>query len=355
MQEGFSFCGIDVATLGIHYAPDNASVYTFNQTWQPQVQTFEGFHGALYYGETVQPKEFRLRCYFEEQNVNEGIIDDVLRLFHRGKTGRLVFSTRPWLWYSATVISVDVSQLRSYRNGFITITLRAYYPFARCDYLTLEDIRDAGFDTTSQAFLNNSSFMTRDLLPETDFENITQNKILVLHNPGSEYASVAIGLSGEAGSGITITNVTTGDEAKFIAFTRSTTTNVDKTVICDALNGKTILTNGNSKQLEFTYHDHGFIRLAPNKVLASNIAFTTEGNAIYGYAFNETHIGKWINAYGSWYKITSLSNSGAILDASLQGQLNFVSDISEMNELVVTLEGNAVLDTLTFTYKPTFR
>lgn len=161
MQGNFTFCGVDVATLGIRYAPDMTGTYVYTQTWNPSVQTFEGFHGGIYYGETVQPKEFRLRCYFEDQNINEGVLDRVWNLFSHGRTGRLVFKERPWVWYIATAGGVDVSQLRNYRNGFVTIILRAYCPFARCDAMCLEDLTEAGIDAGAASVTETSAFLSR--------------------------------------------------------------------------------------------------------------------------------------------------------------------------------------------------
>lgn len=37
MQGNFTFCGVDVATLGIRYAPDMTGTYVYTQTWNPSV------------------------------------------------------------------------------------------------------------------------------------------------------------------------------------------------------------------------------------------------------------------------------------------------------------------------------
>lgn len=354
MQGGFSFCGVDVATLGIVYAPDMSGTYVYGQTWQPQVQNFEGFNGALYCGETVQPKEFRLRCYFEDSNVNDGVIDRVLDLFARGRTGRLVFNQRPWVWYTATAVAVDLSQFRNYRNGFLNITLRAYYPFARSDKMTLDDFQEA---EQTETLLNTTNFVPQDAMPPTSYNTITSSKVIHLLNPGNDYAALSIAVAGEAGDGVLITNTTTGQECKLIAFTKQLTTQQNAEVICDSLNGKTIIGTNQNASLGFVYHDHGFLTLKPSGSVIRNIDVELDGNTITSESVSSSWVNRFACVHGQWYKITSALEGNAVLDddGELQGQEDTQIYIADINELVVQPLANCELDSLRFSYKPTFR
>ena len=362
MQGDFSFCGVSVASLGVRYAPDMSGTYVHFETWNPHVQTFEGFHGGLYYGETVQPKEFKLRCYFEDDHINEGVLDKLQNLFRRGRMGRLVFNTRPWLYYIATTASIDYTQLRNYRNGFLVITMRAYYPFARCDYDSLDALEAAGFDVTDPALLNTASFLRQDSLPQTAFENVSANKILYLYNAGTVRAPLAIALSGEAGDGVTITNLTTGQACRFVAFTGSGTTSAGKEILCDAMNGKTVLTDGDTAELAFTFHDYGFLELEPCSASASNLELNAQGNVVSGYDFTEDDVGKCLlvpvdASHSEWFPIRSVVDGTATLDddGALSSPASFTSGLVTLNQIAVTLSAGASLDTLRFSYKPTFR
>ena len=285
MDGGFSFCGMEAGKLGIQYAPDMPSTYIYGETYSEHQEAFEGHDGSLHYGTTVKAKQFRLRCYFENSHVNEGILDRVLDFFYRGRTGRLVFAQRDWLWYSATVASVDTTQLRNHLNGFITINLVAHYPFGRCDFMSVDSYDSVADLTADESLLNKTGFILTSQMPQMNFTNITANKTFVLYNPGTEYADVAISFSGAGENGVKITNVTTGQEERFLAFTKASTTDAGKYVICDSLNGKTILTDGNGNStMQRMYHDYGFIRLAPARDTKRNLNVSLSGNTVMSKA-----------------------------------------------------------------------
>lgn len=59
MQGGFSFCGTDIADLGLEYVPETANTYVFaGSDYKIHEQVFDGHHGGYYYGSTVSPKVF---------------------------------------------------------------------------------------------------------------------------------------------------------------------------------------------------------------------------------------------------------------------------------------------------------
>ncbi len=142
MTGGFTFDGIDIADLGLEYVPDNQNTYVYKPSqWNMNEESFDGHDGGYFYGTTVKPKDFTLRCIYEDSHVNSGGMTRLFHAFKRGRTGRLIFAKRPWCWYVTTVVSVDISQMTNYMNGVVTINMRAYYPFARTDktYITDED------------------------------------------------------------------------------------------------------------------------------------------------------------------------------------------------------------------------
>ena len=133
MKGGFSFCGVDIADLGLEYAPENKDAYVYAPAESNiHEETFEGHDGGYSYGASKQPKQFTLRCYYEDKNIAQGLMAKVLDLFKVGKKGMLIFKRRPWCYYYATVTAKpDISQIYTYLNGIIVITMKAYYPFAR--------------------------------------------------------------------------------------------------------------------------------------------------------------------------------------------------------------------------------
>ena len=132
MRGGFSFCGIDIADLGIEYAPENKDTYVYRPSKSNVYEeTFDGHDGGYFFGSSKQPKEFVLRCYYEDKHIARGLMARIYDLFRVGQSGKLIFSQRPWCYYYATVTDFDDSTMYNYMNGLFVITMKAYYPFAR--------------------------------------------------------------------------------------------------------------------------------------------------------------------------------------------------------------------------------
>lgn len=357
MRGGFSFCGVDIADLGLEYAPALGNTYVFGAgEVSVQQEEFEGQDGGYFYGTTVKPKDFVLRCFFQDEHIAHGIISRIDGFFRRGRTGRLVFDKRDWLWYTATVINVDVKDLKNYKNGFITITLRAYYPFARHDYLGISTA-----NAYSDYLQKNSGLLKNSVMPGTAADApLNENINMLLYNGGTEPASVAIAIAGNAGEAVTtIRNKTTKQTCGFVAFTKADTTDAGKYILLDGINGKTLITDGTESEYGFMYHDHGFIELAPSFPIERNVS------VLYNQDENTVNIpmsvaryglmGKYIYLENGWRKITGINDAGdAIVDYLFSGKGNAVTNIVTMNEISIELSAGAELTKLEFIYKPTF-
>ena len=355
MQGGFSFCGVDIAKFGLEYVPPLDQTYVFGSApYEVHQETFDAHHGGYFYGTTVQPKDFTLKCLYQDQHIAHGSLAAIENFFRRGKTGRLVFEQREWLWYTATVIGVDLSDLRNYRNGFVTITMRAYYPFARHDYISIGDK-----NILDHYIAANSGLLSDQETPATKFESMTASTNLMLYNGGSERASVAIAIAGEAGEGVTIINHTTGQTTKFIAFTKAITTDAQKYIISDALNGKTVLTDGTNAERGFLYHDHGFIELEPSYPIERDVyvSYMADQNTltVIGAELGDDVVGRHIQINDVWHKITGILDDMLTVDAVFTEDGSCYTNIVTMNEITVELSAGTELTKLDFIYKPTFQ
>ena len=356
MQGGFSFCGVDIAKFGLEYVPPLDQTYVFGSApYEVHQETFDAHHGGYFYGTTVQPKDFTLKCFYQDLHIAHGSLTAIENFFRRGKTGRLVFEHRDWLWYTATVVGVDLSDLRNYRNGFVTITLRAYYPFARHDFISLGDENMFNYYIAA-----NTGLLSSDETPATSFDNVSESTSIMLYNGGSELAGVAIAIAGDAGEdGVTITNRTTGQTAKFVAFNKSLTTDVSKYIVSDAINGKTVLTDGSASQLGFLYHDHGFIELAPSYPIEREvyIMYTKDSDrvSILGSEVGDDVVGRHIQIDGVYRKIVDTNDNELIIETAAQSDGSGYVNIVTMNEISIELSPGAQLTKLNFIYKPTFQ
>ena len=274
MKNSFIFDGVDMEHLGLEYAPELSQTYVYGGAQiKNHEDNFDGADGGYYYGYTVQPKDFKQRCIFEGSHINK--TDMMMRiegLFRKGRTGKLIFKNRPWCYYVATVMaSVSFSDLRSYQSGIQTINLRAHYPFARSDqkFIGTSDVNKDSLLAHTGMFIQGDVPVDFGVRYSYYFNSLrgSANPVreYIVYNPGTEYADVALELSGNVADGLEIINETTGDMCRIIATTRADTTIAGRKIVIDGLNGKCYIIDNNRNYLQDAYisHDEGFIRLAP--------------------------------------------------------------------------------------------
>lgn len=367
MKGGFSFDGVDIAELGLEYVPELDDIYVYDPAeGEPQEQTFESHDGGYYYGVSLQPKDFTLRCYFEDSRVNRGVMAKIHHVFKKGRTGRLIFRRRPWCYYVATIVNVS-HEFSNYENGLITIEARAYYPFARSDvFFAMPTHREY------QEMKTNSAVVTsRTMIPSMEVDcssELTQSTELLLLNPGTERAPVAIEIAGDAAAGVVIRNETTGEQCKYIGLTKAVTTSAGKYLCTDSLNGKTMLKSDTTGELCFLYHDSGFINLAPafpairdlyvnytggTSVTVTNMLYDI--NEVSAEDINERYAGKHIFLDGEWREIAGVTDAHTLELTETIGDSGVESTmILKLNKITVAPVNTMALTRLRFQYKPTY-
>lgn len=363
IRGGFSFCGVDIAELGLSYAPENEDTYVYRPAdVNVHEETFDGHDGGYFYGVSRQPKEFILRCYFEESAIDRGIMERIYSLFRTGKSGKLIFERRPWCYYYATVTSLPHPELSNYLNGLITVTMKASYPFARSDFMysEIDDIKHE-LVMKSTAMLDNAS-----MLPATSFSDIqseVKDDPILLYNPGTERSPVSILISGDAGMGVVIRNKTTKQECKIVAMDKGHTSDIQKSVYIDGINGNTtLISEADSPVSAHVYHDSGFIQLESaypciREVFISDCRSTnvTLVNTLY-----EDVINKYIYMGDGWYKITDQewNDEGGSQKITLNKAPSTVTEnatvIALMNEIEIEPIDTMDITHISFLYKPTF-
>lgn len=359
MQGGFTFCGTDIHTLGLEYAPDNAHTYVYGKSpAKVHELDYDAHDGGYFYGTSTAPKVFSLRCYFEEKHINEGVLTRIEQFFTPGRTGKQVFKKRPWIYYMATVTSLDTSLITNYLNGIVTITQKAYYPYGQHEGTSLTDL-----DLNDPIIFHNSALLADDRTPANYYgsndEPLTEQTSILLYNGGTSPAAVAIELAGSVGKGVTIYNRATKQMCRFVALSKAVTSDVGKYIISDAINGKTVLTDGKTSQLSYQYHDYGFLNLEPAYPIYRNVHVVHGGNTeIYadeGTEFSKAMVGQYIYVNGRWMKIAAVPGPTTI---TVEGKTDVlgpsVTEIVNMNEIIITPDSEMELTRMNFIYRPTF-
>lgn len=359
MIEKIEFCGKDVASyLNIEYVPDNANTYVFAHAgYNIEEQKFEGHDGGYYYGMTTEPKVFTLRFIYEETDIRKGLMSKIESFFAVGKSGKLRFGNRSWCWYDATVVDLNISQITNYLNGFIVVTMKAYYPFARCDSLSITAAMSQN-ELLLEDVCNNSALIPTVDMPATEFigENISSQKSILLYNGGTQRAHVAIDIAGNVGTGVSIANSTTGQLCKFVGFNEG---DYSHYLESDGLSGKTYWVGGTKdKQLAFYCHDNGFIDLEPAYPIERDVQIQlTAGSTTVTstQAFDESMQGKYLVGNGITLKIVKVEDDSTVI-VSARASVSGTKTVSivTMNEITITPDSSMNLTYLGFKYKPTF-
>lgn len=348
MRGEFTFCGTDIADLGVEYAPELEDTYVYRpSTAEIHEETFDGHHGGYFYGATIKPKEFRLRCFFED-NIDRGLMARVYSLFRIGRSGKLVFKRRPWIYYNVTVTEMDDKNLMSYRSGTFTVTMKAPYPFGLCD----DFVKVRTDEDYFRLIENTALFEKEEMVPAMSFTGLTARTDIILANPGTERAPVCIAIKGDVGDGVDITNGTTGQVCRVVGITEDVTNG--KTLYIDGMNGKTVLSGNGETELAFLYHDKGFIELEPAFPALRNIYCSEFGNMTAKVTNNieEDVKDKYIFLGDQWRKITKQNGHELTLNKYIS-QGSGKSMIMLMNEISIIPDSNMNID-IEFIYKPTF-
>lgn len=354
MHASFSFCGKNIEDFGLSYAPEIENTYVAKSANSiSHIQTFDSHDGGYFYGSNFEPKEFILRCYFEEKNIETRVLAEVYRFFKVGKSGKLIFSRSPWCYYYATVTDPIDLNLTNYLNGMVTIHMRAMYPFARSD--VLKNTRAEKYH--DQLMANSAVFEKDEMIQPATYEDITQQTMIPLANQGTERAALGIAIAGDVGDGVIISNSLTGQSCKFVAISKAKTSNVNKEVIIDPISGKTLLVGVGTKELAFLYHEYGFLELESSFPAVRNLYINSlGGNAInVANIMNEDIVGKYIFAAGSWRKITEQPDKHTlIVNSEVPAGSMERTMVIPMNEIIITPITTMDITSLRFIYKPTY-
>lgn len=348
----FSFCGIDISSLGLNYAPEISNTFVYRPAdMQTHIETFDSHNGGYYYGSWTEPKEFILRCFFEEKNINRGIMSKIYSLFKVGKSGKLIFEKRPWCYYYATVTDPIQADFTNYLNGLITIKMKAMYPFARSDIFT--NLRS---QLNHDTLISNSAVFDKPGMELPTEYDITGQKSLILVNNGTERAALGIAISGDVGDGIIIRNETTGQECKMVAITKEKTTNINKYVLVDPISGKTTITNGETKELAFKYHERGFLELEPSYPAERDLYVNYLGGNFIEVKnmLTKNLTGKYIFVKDAWHKIVDQPDKHSIIVDE------HITDTGSERTMVILANEITVMPVTTidvhlrFIFKPTY-
>lgn len=220
---GFSYRGKNIASFGeMYYIPDASERGEYALPYDVDEEEIKGRSGAYYYGSHVEPREFKLRCYYEGMSQRD--LEDIMHWFDRRTKGQLIFDDRDYVYYN--VIPNARITMEDYKvdgcggilhKGVMIISLKSYEAFGHllAEYLdvigAVVGTSRVGFAVVGEAIIgpnNETIIYVSAKLPA--ITSINQGKFYI-YNPGTEPTPLNITMMGIASDGL-ITNLTNGQK-----------------------------------------------------------------------------------------------------------------------------------------------
>lgn len=250
-----------------------------------------------------------------------------------------MFDDKPFVYYD--VRPVKRIEIRQYTHrvdggerysGTFTVTFRCYDPFAKL-------FRNSYTGVCSEAELIQTGILPEDMMPE---EPSAEDRMLLVYNCGAQRANTRIQLAGDVGEGLTIDNITTGQQCKIVGL-RAGEIPPGAYLEIDSETGQVWLVMGEERELAFHYHDLGYIQLAPCTPFVRNMMIRHEAGSKRietDGVFMPHMAGQFIRLDNLWRKIHRVQDAHTahlVLDAPTSGETD--TPMVTMNEIWLRGDG----------------
>ena len=339
---GFTYNGVHCSTYGVDYAPDASARWWEGAEFETYKKDVAWRHGGYWYGNSVNIREIKLSCYFEEIDI--ATREKIRKWLGRTTSGKLIFDDTPFVYYNVRPDSVVPGQLyldtnESYSGTFV-VTFMATDPFG---YLT----RKYNTGSENDGAENYCGIITSGKMPAAP---TTSTRTFYVYNPGTENCGMIIKVSGTASKPIRFFNQRNGTMCVINTLPSSG-------LILD-LNGDTgmvkVYTSGSSSFSNgFAYHDYGMVRLNPDDEYTS-IDYTAQENGtmyditVSGIAVTEEMVGAYIqfnNPSTRSARVNSVNTNTNKLTCTLGGSGTFQTSgkilrLQTLNPIVIQEKNN---------------
>lgn len=249
---GFTYNGIHSGTYHVDFIPDASDRWFSGADWETFETDVQWHAGGYYYGNSVNIREFSLKCFYEE--VTRKQREDIRKWLHRNTSGNLIFDDMPFVYWNvrpAGIINGEEYIDSGRYSGTFTITFKAYNPFG---YLTRKSNSGSENDNANDYC---------DLIPTSQMPAAptTASRSFYVYNPGREACGLSLKLSGSAGKPIEFINNTNGSRC-IIQGLPSGGLVLDINADTGMITAHTASSTANA-ELAFVYHDRGYVKLNP--------------------------------------------------------------------------------------------
>jgi len=108
----------------------------------------------------------------------------------------------------------------------------------------------------------------------------------------------------------------------------------------DSFHGEVVCVNGNTKTLDFEYHDEGYMTLASYGAICHEVMATTTAGSktvtLSNCKVNDRLIGKYIRLNNDWIKIDAVADNTITLASAAAKSETATTKITGMNEITIS-------------------
>lgn len=303
--------------------------------------------GGYFIGARVKPRPFSLSCFFEDITGEQ--LEGIYRWLDRRYNGELIFDSKPYVAYDVhpskkiqiALYDHDADDGSTVYSGTFTVNFTCYTPFGRL-------LHNSCTGTPSHDESVGTGLLPTAMMPAVPTASSTS---FLMYNPGTENADTLIRLSGNVGTGLTIRNLTTGQQCRIVGLQSSSLLTEEKLCL-DSRRGSTFISLGTAERLAFAFHDEGYIRLAPCTPFIRNAAVTCTNNSntiTSDGLFSQSMKGQYIYQAG-WVKISEVLDADhAIIARKATTSGVLTTPILTMNELEL-VSTDAALTSISIDY-----
>ena len=265
--------------------------------------------------------------------------------------GEQVFDARPFVVYRSvrpkkTVLGKiytgeygDRSQILY--SGTFTVDFSCYEPYGYLKY--------KAYDT----YDNDGAGMYCGILEQNEMPDVpdeTDGSFLI-YNPGTEVCNTLIRIGGTTGDdGLTIKNITNETQCVLSSLPQ------DGYLEIDSDTGAVIHVDGDTRMIDFQYHNSGFLTQEPYGWNADDLVITTTSGSASVTLENKDIdcadlIGKYLRVNDTWLKIVSSNENTIVLASTVPRTETLITKAVSMNEIEIT-GADIVLSQFSIDYYP---
>lgn len=177
------------------------------------------------------------------------------------------------------------------------------------------------------------------------------DRSFLIYNPGTEVCDTLIRVGGTTGAGgLTIKNLTNETQCKLSSLPQNGYLEIGSGA------GSVIHVNGNTRTLDFQYHDSGYLTQEPYGWNADDLAVTTTAGNTNATVENGDMdcadlVGKYLRVNSAWVKIVSSNENTITLASAASRTETLLTKAVSMNEIEIT-GTNISLSQLSINYVP---